>query len=84
MTLLQPNGDLAMRSGRNAFIPTPIFWELPLTSTEDRTPYWIHRAALNPLGCGTAQSRDLWVPMSFTPVRRKSEGNNFDYSRLPA
>jgi predicted permease len=35
-----------------------------------------------PLDVGRLSHRDLWVPMSFTPVEKKNEGNNFDYSAI--
>jgi predicted permease len=35
-----------------------------------------------PLDVGRLSHRDLWVPMSFTPVEKKSEGDNFDYSAV--
>jgi hypothetical protein len=31
-----------------------------------------------PLDTGRLSHSDLWVPMSFTPVEKKSEGLNFD------
>src|SRR6266567_1893130 len=73
-----------MRCGKNAFIPTPMFWGLPSTSTEGHTPSLEScRAVLSsPLDAGRLSNRDLWVPMSFTPVEKKSEGNNFDYSAI--
>jgi predicted permease len=52
----------------------------------DRRPYTIiavmPRSFEFPLDAGRLSHRDLWVPMSFTPVEKKSEGNNFDYSAL--
>jgi putative ABC transport system permease protein len=52
----------------------------------DRRPYTIigvmPRSFEFPLDAGRLSHRDLWVPMSFTPVERKSEGNNFDYSAV--
>jgi putative ABC transport system permease protein len=35
-----------------------------------------------PLDAGRLSHRDLWVPMSFTPVEKESEGNNFDFSAI--
>jgi putative ABC transport system permease protein len=35
-----------------------------------------------PLDAGRLSSRDLWVPMSFTPVEKVSEGDNFDYGAV--
>jgi predicted permease len=32
-----------------------------------------------PLDAGRLSHRDLWVPMSFTPVEKNSEGENYDY-----
>lgn len=50
----------------------------------DRSPYEIigvmPRSFEFPLDAGRLSHRDLWVPMSFTPVEKKSEGDNFDYS----
>jgi len=50
----------------------------------DRRPYEIigvmPRSFEFPLDAGRLSHRDLWVPMSFTPVEKKSEGDNFDYS----
>ena len=52
----------------------------------DRRPYTIigvmPRSFEFPLDAGRLSHRDLWVPMSFTPVEKKSEGNNFDYSAV--
>jgi hypothetical protein len=52
----------------------------------DRRPYTIigvmPRSFEFPLDAGRLSQRDLWVPMSFTPVEKKSEGNNFDYSAI--
>jgi predicted permease len=52
----------------------------------DRRPYTIigvmPRSFEFPLDAGRLSHRDLWVPMSFTPVEKKSEGNNFDYSAI--
>ena len=50
----------------------------------DRRPYTIigvmpeHFAF--PINAGRLSHQDLWVPMSFSPVEKKSEGDNFDYS----
>jgi putative ABC transport system permease protein len=35
-----------------------------------------------PVDAGRLSHRDLWVPMSFTSVEKKSEGDNFDYSAV--
>jgi putative ABC transport system permease protein len=35
-----------------------------------------------PLGLGGLAQRDLWVPMSFTPVEKGAEGDNFDYGAV--
>ena len=52
----------------------------------DRRPYTIigvmPRSFEFPLDAGRLSHRDLWVPMSFTPVEKESEGNNFDYSAI--
>ena len=52
----------------------------------DRRPYTVigvmPRSFEFPLDAGGLSHRDLWVPMSFTTVEKKSEGNNFDYSAL--
>ena len=52
----------------------------------DRRPYTIigvmPRSFEFPLDAGRLSHRDLWVPMSFTPIEKKSEGNNFDYSAI--
>jgi len=52
----------------------------------DRRPYTIigvmPRSFEFPLDAGRLSHRDLWVPMSFTPVEKKSEGDNFDYSAV--
>jgi putative ABC transport system permease protein len=52
----------------------------------DRRPYIIIGAMPHsfefPLDAGRLSQRDLWVPMSFTPIEKKSEGNNFDYSAV--
>lgn len=50
----------------------------------DRRPYTIigvmPRDFEFPLDAGRISSRDLWVPMSFTPVEKQSEGASFDIS----
>jgi predicted permease len=52
----------------------------------DRRPYTIigvmPRSFEFPLDAGRLSHRDLWVPMSFTPAEKKSEGSNFDYSAI--
>jgi putative ABC transport system permease protein len=52
----------------------------------DRRPYTIigvmPRSFEFPLDAGRLSHRDLWVPMSFTPVEKKSEGDNFDYGAI--
>jgi predicted permease len=52
----------------------------------DRRPYTIigvmPRNFEFPLDAGRLSHRDLWIPMSFTPVERNSEGTNFDYSAV--
>ncbi len=52
----------------------------------DRRPYTIigvmPRDFEFPLDAGRLSHRDLWVPMSFTPVEKISEGDNFDYSAI--
>jgi len=49
----------------------------------DRRPYTIigvmPRNFEFPLDAGRLSRRDLWVPMSFTPVEKNSEGSNYDY-----
>src|ERR1700733_5965641 len=49
----------------------------------DRRPYTIigvmPRDFEFPLDAGRLSRRDLWVPMSFTPVEKNSEGSNYDY-----
>jgi predicted permease len=49
----------------------------------DRRPYSVigvmPRNFEFPLDAGRLSHRDLWVPMSFTPVEKKSERDNFDY-----
>src|SRR5437879_1272345 len=52
----------------------------------DRRPYSIigvmPRNFEFPLDAGRLSHRDLWVPMSFTPVEKNSEETNFDYSAV--
>jgi putative ABC transport system permease protein len=52
----------------------------------DRRPYTIigvmPRSFEFPLDAGRLSHRDLWVPMSFTSVEKKGEGDNFDYSAV--
>lgn len=52
----------------------------------DRRPYTIvgvmPRSFEFPLDAGRLSHRDLWVPMSFTPVEKNSEGENYDYGLL--
>jgi predicted permease len=52
----------------------------------DRRPYTIigimPRNFEFPLDAGRLSHRDLWLPMSFTPVEKESEGTNFDYSAV--
>ncbi len=49
----------------------------------DRRPYTIigvmPRDFEFPLDAGRLSRHDLWVPMSFTPVEKNSEGENYDY-----
>jgi predicted permease len=49
----------------------------------DRRPYTIigvmPRSFEFPLDAGRLSHRDLWVPMSFTPIEKNSNGDNFDY-----
>jgi putative ABC transport system permease protein len=49
----------------------------------DRRPYTIigvmPRNFEFPLDAGRLSRRDLWVPMSLTPVEKDSEGENYDY-----
>jgi predicted permease len=49
----------------------------------DRRPYTIIGVMPQnfefPLDAGRLSHRDLWVPMSFTPVEKNSEGENYDY-----
>jgi putative ABC transport system permease protein len=52
----------------------------------DRRPYAIIGVMPGnfefPLDAGRLSRRDLWVPMSFTTVEKKSEGENYDYGLL--
>jgi predicted permease len=52
----------------------------------DRRPYTIigvmPRSFEFPLDAGRLSHRDLWVPTSFTPIEKKSEGENFDYGAV--
>jgi predicted permease len=52
----------------------------------DRRPFTIigvmPRSFEFPLDAGRLSHRDLWVPMSFSPVEKSSEGDNFDYGLL--
>ncbi len=49
----------------------------------DRRPYTIigvmPRSFAFPLDGGRLSGRDLWVPLSLSPVEKQSEGSNFDY-----
>jgi putative ABC transport system permease protein len=49
----------------------------------DRRPYTIigvmPRSFEFPLDGGRLSHRDLWIPLSLTPVEKQSEGSNFDY-----
>ena len=49
----------------------------------DRRPYTIigvmPRNFEFPLDSGRLSHRDLWIPMSLTPVEKQNEGSNFDY-----
>jgi predicted permease len=49
----------------------------------DRRPYTIigvmPRSFEFPLDAGRLSHRDLWVPLSLTPVEKNSEGENYDY-----
>jgi putative ABC transport system permease protein len=49
----------------------------------DRRPYTIigvmPRNFEFPLDSGRLSRRDLWIPLSLTPVEKQSEGSNFDY-----
>ncbi|HTY82978.1 MAG TPA: ABC transporter permease [Silvibacterium sp.] len=52
----------------------------------DRRPYTIvgvmPRDFQTPLGLGGLTERDLWVPMSFTPVEKGAEADNIDYGAV--
>ncbi len=52
----------------------------------DRRPYTIigvmPRDFETPLGLGGLAHRDLWVPMSFTPVEKGAEADNLDYGAV--
>ncbi len=52
----------------------------------DRRPYTIigvmPRDFETPIGLGGMTPRDLWVPMSFTPVEKGAEGDNLDYGAV--
>ena len=52
----------------------------------DRRPYTIigvmPRDFETPVGLGGLAQRDLWVPMSFTPVEKGAEADNFDYGAV--
>ena len=52
----------------------------------DRRPYTIIGVMppefLSPIGLGGLASRDLWVPMSFTPVEKGAEADNLDYGAV--
>jgi predicted permease len=52
----------------------------------DRRPYTVigvmPRNFEFPLDAGRLSHRDLWVPMSFTPVEKNSVADNFDYSAV--
>jgi putative ABC transport system permease protein len=52
----------------------------------DRRPYTIlgvmPRDFETPIGLGGMAPRDLWVPMSFTPVEKGAEADNFDYGAM--
>lgn len=52
----------------------------------DRRPYTIigviPRDFQTPLGLGGLATRDLWVPMSFTPVEKEREADNIDYGAV--
>lgn len=49
----------------------------------DRRPYTVigvmPQSFEFPLDAGRLSQHDLWVPMSFTPVEKNSEGENYDY-----
>jgi len=52
----------------------------------DRRPYTIIGVMppefRTPVGLGGLAPRDLWVPMSFTPVEKGAEADNFDYGAV--
>jgi putative ABC transport system permease protein len=52
----------------------------------DRRPYTIIGVMppefQSPVGLGGLEPRDLWVPMSFTPVEKGAEADNFDYGAV--
>ena len=52
----------------------------------DRRPYTIigvmPREFQTPIGLGGLEPRDLWVPMSFTPVEKGAEADNIDYGAV--
>jgi predicted permease len=52
----------------------------------DRRPYTIIGVMPpefeTPVGLGGLAQRDLWVPMSFTPVEKGAEADNFDYGAV--
>src|SRR5579862_4934653 len=52
----------------------------------DRRPYTIIGVMppdfLSPIGLGGLAPRDLWVPMSFTPVEKGAEADNLDYGAV--
>jgi len=52
----------------------------------DRRPYTIigvmPQDFETPMGLGGLGQRDLWVPMSFTPVEKGAEADNFDYGAV--
>ena len=52
----------------------------------DRRPYTIIGVMppefQTPIGLGALAPRDLWVPMSFTPVEKGAEADNFDYGAV--
>ncbi len=52
----------------------------------DRRPYTIIGVMppefQSPIGLGGLAPRDLWVPMSFTPVEKGAEADNFDYGAV--
>jgi predicted permease len=52
----------------------------------DRRPYTIigvmPRGFESPVGLGGLAPRDLWVPMSFTPIEKSAEHASFDYGAV--